>query len=68
MKPLTAYTTFRILNIGDFVLVKPHDPNLVPLWMGRVEGDAIKDEKSEYLKMVRFQWWVFMKKGSNLDE
>ncbi len=50
------------------MLVKPHDPNLVPLWMGRVEGDAIKDEKSEYLKMVRFQWWVFMKKGSNLDE
>jgi hypothetical protein len=36
--------------------------------MGRVEGDAIKDEESEYLKMVRFQWWVPMEKRSNLDE
>jgi hypothetical protein len=23
--------TFRDLNVGDFVLVKPHNPNLVPL-------------------------------------
>ncbi len=38
------------------------------LKMGRVEGDAIKDEESEYLKMVRFQWWVPMEKRSNLDE
>jgi hypothetical protein len=36
--------------------------------MGKVKGDAIKDEDSEYLKMVGLQWWVPMKKGSNLDE
>jgi hypothetical protein len=48
--------------------VKPHNPDLVPLWMGRVEGDAIKDEEIKYFKMVRLQWWVPMKKGSNLDE
>jgi len=28
--------------------MKPHDPNLVPLWMGRTKGDVIKDEESEY--------------------
>ncbi len=50
------------------MLVKPHYPNLVPLWMGRVKGDAIKDQESEYFKMVKLQWWVPMKKGSNLDE
>jgi hypothetical protein len=33
-----------------------------------VKGDVIKDEENEYLKMVRVQWWVPMKKKSNLDE
>jgi hypothetical protein len=36
--------------------------------MGRTKGDVIKDEKNEYFKMVRFLWWVLVKKGSNLDE
>jgi hypothetical protein len=48
MRPLIAYTTFRDLNVEDFVLVKLHDHDLVPLWMGRAEGDVIKDEESEY--------------------
>jgi hypothetical protein len=30
--------------------------------MGRAKGDVIKDEKSEYFKMVRFLWWVLVKK------
>jgi hypothetical protein len=48
MRPLIAYMTFRDLNVGDFVLVKLHDHDLVLLWMGRAEGDVIKDEESEY--------------------
>jgi hypothetical protein len=67
MRPLTAYMPFRDLNVGDFVLMRLHDLDLVPLWMGRVEGDVIKDEESEYFKMVRVQSWVLVKKGSNLD-
>jgi hypothetical protein len=43
-------------------------PDFVPLWMGRIEGNVIKDEESEYFKMVRVQWWFLMKKRSNLDE
>jgi hypothetical protein len=39
---------FKDLNVGDFVFMKVQDPDLVHLWMGRVEGDVIKDEKSEY--------------------
>jgi len=31
--------------------------------MGRSEGDVIKDENSEYFKMVKVQWWVPVKKG-----
>jgi hypothetical protein len=68
MKPLTAYTPFRDLNVGDFVLARPHVLDFVPVWMGGAEGDVVKDEKSEYFKMVRVQWWVPMKKISNLDE
>jgi hypothetical protein len=36
--------------------------------MGRVEGDVIKDENSEYFKMVKVQWWVPVKKRSNFNE
>jgi hypothetical protein len=68
MRPLTAYTPFRDLNVGDFVLVRLHNLDLVLVWMGKMEGDVVKDEESEYFKMVRVQWWVPMKKGSKLDE
>jgi hypothetical protein len=30
------------------VLMRPHDHNLVFLWIGRVEGDGIKHEENEY--------------------
>jgi hypothetical protein len=50
MKPLIAYTPFKDFNVGDFVLVRPLDLDLVPFWMGRVEGDVIKDEKMNILK------------------
>jgi hypothetical protein len=36
--------------------------------MGRTKVDVVKDEENEYFKMVWVQWWVPMKKGSNLDE
>ncbi len=68
MRPLTTYTPFRDLNVGNFMLVKSHDPNLVSLQMGRVKGDVVKDEENEYFKMVKVQWWVLVKKGSKLDE
>jgi hypothetical protein len=68
MRPLTTYTPLKNLSVGDFVLVTLHDPDLVRFWMERAEGDVIKDEETEYFKMVRVQWWVPLKKGSNLDE
>jgi hypothetical protein len=33
--------------------------------MGRTEVNVIKDEESEYFKMVRVIWWLLVKKGSN---
>ncbi len=68
MRPSIAYTLFRDLNDGDFVFVRSHDPSFVLVWMGRAQGDVMKDEKNENFKMVRVQWWVLMKKCANLDE
>jgi hypothetical protein len=45
-----------------------HDPLLVPIWLGRTQSDVVKDDQNEFFKMVRAQWWVPMKTGSNLDE
>jgi hypothetical protein len=50
MKPLTTYTPFKDLNVGDFVLVRQHDPNLVPLWMGRVEVMLSRMKRVNILK------------------
>jgi hypothetical protein len=60
LKPAPAYTLFKDLNNGDFVLVRLHEPLLVFVWLGRTQSDVVK--------MVRVQWWVPMKKESNLDE
>jgi hypothetical protein len=42
MRPLIAYTPFRDLNVGDFVLVRLHDYDLIPFWRGRAEGHIFK--------------------------
>jgi hypothetical protein len=33
LRPFFTYTPFRRFNNGDFGLVRPHDPLLVPVWM-----------------------------------
>jgi len=45
MKPLTTYMPFIDLNVGNFVFVKPYDPNLVLIWMGKVESDKLSRMK-----------------------
>ncbi len=59
---------FKDFNVENFVLMRPHDLDLVLFWMGRTKVDVVKDEENEYFKMVWVQWWVPMKKWSNLDE
>jgi hypothetical protein len=34
LKPFLAYTLFKDINNGDFVIMKPHDPILAHMWMG----------------------------------
>jgi hypothetical protein len=61
MKLVFAYTLFKDLDNGNFVLVRPHDLFLVPIWLGRTHN--VKDDQNEFFKMVKVQWWVLMKKG-----
>jgi hypothetical protein len=68
LKSVLTYTMCRDFNNGDFVFVRPHDPLLVFVWLGRTQNDVLKDDHNEFFKMVRVQWWVPMKKKSKLDE
>ncbi len=68
LKSTPIYTLFRDLNNGDFILVKPHDPFLVFVWLGRTQSDVVKDDQNEFFKMVKVQWWVLVKKRSNSNE
>jgi hypothetical protein len=52
MKPLNTYMPFKDFNVGNFVLMRSHDLDLVLLWMGRTKVDVVKDEENEYFKMV----------------
>ncbi len=55
MRPLNVYMPFKDLNVGDFMLLRPHGLDLVLLSMGRAEGDVIKDEENTYFKLVKVQ-------------
>jgi hypothetical protein len=68
LKLALTYTLFKDLNNGNFVLVRPHDLFLVLVWLARIQSDVVKDDQNEFFKMVRVQWWVLVKKGSNSDE
>ncbi len=68
LKSILTYTLCRDINNGYFIFMRPHDPLLVLVWLGITHIDVVKDDQNENFKMVRVQWWVQMKKGSNLDE
>jgi hypothetical protein len=63
-----AYTPFCDLFVGNFVLVWHEDPKVYPVWMGRGESDAVKDQENENYRKVYVQWWVLIKKGAKNDE
>ncbi len=43
--------------------MKPCDPFLILVWLGKTHSDVVKDDPNEFSK-----WWVLVKKESNLDE
>jgi hypothetical protein len=35
--------------------VRPHDPLLVLIWLGKIQSDVVKDDQNKFFKMVRVQ-------------
>jgi len=66
LKLILAYTSFRDLNNENFVLVKLHEPFLIPVQIRRTHIDVVKDDQNEFFKMVRVQWWVPVKKKGQI--
>ncbi len=62
-----TYMPFCDLFVGNFVHVRPIDPTIYPVWMGRAKNDA-KDQKNENYRKVYVQWWVLVRKGVKNDE
>ncbi len=68
MRPLTAYTTFKDFNVRNFVVVRPHDPDIVPFVNGKSKGWCCQG-KGEWIfqdgegsmvgsreEMIKFKW------------
>jgi hypothetical protein len=63
-----AYTPFRDLFASNFVFVRPTNPTIYHVWMGRVESDVVRDQENENYKKVYVQWQVFVRKGTKNNE
>jgi hypothetical protein len=48
--------------------MKPHEVELVSMWMGRTQTDVVKDNQNEFFEMSKVQWWVPMKKRLDINE
>jgi hypothetical protein len=57
LKSIPTHTPFKVFNNANFVLMRLHDPFLIPIWLG-TQSDVVKDDPNEFFIMVRVQWWV----------
>jgi len=53
LKSAPACTMFKDFNNKKIIFVKPYDPFLVLVWLGRTQNDVVKDDQNEFFKMVR---------------
>ena len=56
-RPLEAFRPHIDVRKGDFVLVRPADPEY-PIWLGVAESDADLDSSSPNHKKVFIQYWA----------
>ncbi len=55
MKPslsIATYIPFADLHKGDFLLARPFELEIYPVWMGRVYADVVEDVNDEHYQMV----------------
>ncbi len=48
--------------------MRPSNPIVYLVWMGRAKSDVVKDQENENYRKVYVQWWVPTKKGANDDD
>ena len=56
-QPDHIYNPWRDVLVGDFVLVRPSDPLLFPVWMGRALITVVRDENDTNYGNCLLQWW-----------
>ena len=56
-QPGHTYNPWRDVLVGDFVLVRPNDPFLFLVWMGRVLTTVVRDENDTNYGNCLLQWW-----------
>jgi hypothetical protein len=49
---IVAYTHFRDLFASNFVLVRPSNPIVYHVWMGKAESDVVRDQNNENYRKV----------------
>ena len=56
-QPGHTYNPWRDVLVGDFVLVRPSDPLLFPVWMGRALTTVVRHENDTNYGNCLLQWW-----------
>jgi len=56
-KPKESYNPYRDVLLGDFVLVRPSDPDLYPVWMGRALTAVQLDRSHPQYGQFQIRYW-----------
>jgi hypothetical protein len=56
-KPKESFNPYRDVLLGDFVLVRPSDPDLYPIWMGRALTAVQLDRSHPQYGQFQIRYW-----------
>jgi hypothetical protein len=55
--PLPRFNPFRDIRMGTWILARPSDPNVYPVWQGRALSPTCLEVGHENYKKFLCQWW-----------
>jgi hypothetical protein len=55
--PKTSFNPWRDVKHGSWVLVRPSDPNIWPVWHGRVVSEVIREEGHPHNNQFLVKYW-----------
>jgi hypothetical protein len=56
-RPRPAFNPYRDALVGNFVLIRPNDTTIYPVWMGRVLAPAVRDARSPHHGKCQIRYW-----------